>query len=59
MPPFRRTAGFSATTSLSRAAFGADAWGSLIGDQVTLRIEAEARRTGGDPEAPLEDPATP
>jgi polyisoprenoid-binding protein YceI len=63
MPPFRRTAGFSATATLSRAAFGADAWTSLIGDQVTLRIEAEARRTGGDPdagiEAPPQDPTTP
>lgn len=48
LPPFRRTAGFSATATLSRAAFGADAWSSLIGDEVSLRIEAEARRTGGD-----------
>lgn len=63
MPPFSRTAGFSATATLSRAAFGADAWTSLVGDQVTLRIEAEARRTGGDPEAgieaPPQEPATP
>jgi polyisoprenoid-binding protein YceI len=49
LPPFRRTAGFSATTVISRAAFGADAWSSLIGDEVRLRIEAEARRVGGDP----------
>ena len=52
LPPFRRTAGFSATTTLSRAAFGADAWSSLIGDTVALRIEAEARRTGDAPDAP-------
>lgn len=45
MPPFRRTAGFSATTELSRADFGIDAWKNLIGDTVELRIEAEAVRT--------------
>jgi polyisoprenoid-binding protein YceI len=58
LPPFRRTVGFSATTTLSRAAFGADAWSSLVGDTVALRIEAEAHRTGdaaGD--LPLPDPA--
>lgn len=59
LPPFRRTAGFSATATLSRAAFGADAWSSLIGDEVALRIEAEAQRTGGDPDDPLQEPATP
>lgn len=42
MPPFRRTAGFSATGTLSRSAFGIDAWPSMIGDAVELRIEAEA-----------------
>lgn len=45
MPPFRRTAGFSATGSLSRAAFGIDAWPSMIGDTIELRIELEATRT--------------
>lgn len=50
LPPFRRTAGFSATTTLSRAAFGADAWSSLVGDTVALRIEAEAHRTGDVPD---------
>lgn len=44
MPPFRQTAGFSATATLSRAAFGIDAWPSMIGDEVELRIEAEATR---------------
>jgi polyisoprenoid-binding protein YceI len=44
MPPFRRTAGFSATAALSRSDYGIDAWPSMIGDQVTLRIEAEAVR---------------
>lgn len=44
LPPFHRTAGFSATATLSRAAFGIDAWKSVIGDEVELRIEAEALR---------------
>lgn len=47
MPPFRRTAGFSATGVLSRAAFGIDAWPSVIGDAVELRIEVEATRARG------------
>ena len=42
LPPFRRTAGFSATGVLSRKDFGIDAWSALIGDVVELRIEAEA-----------------
>lgn len=46
MPPFRRTAGFSATTRISRADFGITAWKNVIGDGVELRIEAEAIRTG-------------
>lgn len=45
LPPFRRTAGFSATTVLSRAEFGIDAWKSMIGDRVELRMEVEATRT--------------
>ena len=50
MPPFRRTVGFSATTTLSRKDFGIDAWSSVIGDSVELRIEAEAthRRASGN-----------
>ena len=42
LPPFRRTAGFSATTTLSRRAFGITAWPGVIGDAVQVRIEAEA-----------------
>jgi polyisoprenoid-binding protein YceI len=42
LPPFRRTAGFSASATLSRKEFGITAWPSVIGDAVTLRIEAEA-----------------
>lgn len=45
LPPFRRTAGFSATGVLSRKAFGIDAWPTMIGDAVQLRIEAEAEET--------------
>ncbi|WP_225539944.1 YceI family protein [Xanthomonas sp. XNM01] len=48
LPPFRRTVGFSATAELSRSAFGIDAWPSMIGDTVQLRIEAEAVRRSGD-----------
>ena len=52
LPPFRRTAGFSATATLSRAEFGIDAWKSVIGDSVELRIEAEAvrDRNAGEPD---------
>ena len=38
LPPFRRTVGFSATATLSRKAFGINAWPSVIGDDVELRI---------------------
>lgn len=53
LPPFRRTAGFSATATLSRADFGIDAWKPVIGDRVELRLEVEATRTrkGGTDEA--------
>ena len=42
LPPFRDKAGFSATATLQRSAFGIDDWASLVGDAVQLRIEAEA-----------------
>ena len=45
MPPFRRTAGFSATATVRRSDYGIDAWPRLIGDNVELRIEAEAVRS--------------
>lgn len=48
LPPFRRTVGFSATAKLSRKDFGIDAWPSVIGDAVELRIEAEATRSRPD-----------
>lgn len=52
LPPFRRTAGFSATTTLSRSAFGIGAWPTVIGDRVDLMIEAEAVRVRHGTEAP-------
>ncbi|MEP6906586.1 MAG: YceI family protein [Pseudoxanthomonas sp.] len=52
LPPFRRTAGFSATTVISRAAFGISAWKSVIGDAVEIHLEVEATRvTGSDMES--------
>lgn len=54
LPPFRHTAGFSATTTLSRRDFGITAWSSMIGDSVQVRIEAEAVRDRG-----LESPDSP
>jgi len=58
LPPFRRTAGFSACATLSRKDFGIDAWKSVIGDEVKLRIEAEAVRRNGEglDETPQETP---
>jgi len=40
----RRTVGFSATATLSRADFGMRTWKSAIGDSVSLIIEVEASR---------------
>lgn len=40
----RRTAGFSATTALSRAAFGMKKWKNLVGDEIEVTIEVEAQR---------------
>ncbi len=54
MPPFRRTAGFSATTMLNRMDFGIDAWKAVIGDTVELRIEAEAVRDRGSADKPAD-----
>lgn len=48
LPPFRRTVGFSATTTFSRADFGMTAWKSVIGDSIELRIEAEAAHLRGN-----------
>ncbi len=48
LPPFRRTAGFSATATLKRSDFGMKSWRSLVGDEVLLRIEAELVRRDAD-----------
>ena len=48
LPPFHRTAGFSATAKFSRKLFAMTAWPSVVGDEVELRIEAEAVRSRAD-----------
>jgi polyisoprenoid-binding protein YceI len=57
LPPFRRTVGFSATTTISRKAFGMDAWQGVIGDDVGLRIEAEGE-LAREQATPSPQPAT-
>jgi len=47
LPPFHRTAGFSATTHLSRKDFAMTAWQSVVGDAVEVRLEVEGQRTRG------------
>ncbi len=59
LPPFRRTAGFSATTTISRKAFGITQWPSVIGDAVELRIEAEAVRARGAAPDDADEAASP
>jgi polyisoprenoid-binding protein YceI len=41
---FKRTAGFSATATLSRKDFGMDSWEKVVGDDVRLILEVEATR---------------
>lgn len=53
---FRRTAGFSASAELDRRDFGMDAWPNVIGQRVTLEIQAEATRTRNDQEHADADP---
>ena len=53
----RRTAGFSATGTLSRQAFGMTSWRRLVGDDVSLMIEVEAVRTRDTPSPPNPEPA--
>jgi polyisoprenoid-binding protein YceI len=52
----KKTVGFSATGTLSRKAFGIDAWQHLVGDEVRLIIELEATRTRDDAPDPTEPP---
>ena len=44
LPPFRLTAGFSATATLSRKDFGMEHWEKVVGDEVRLILEVEATR---------------
>jgi polyisoprenoid-binding protein YceI len=41
----RYTLGFSASTTINRSDFGADAWSFAVGDVVEIMIEAEFHRT--------------
>lgn len=59
LPPFRRTAGFSASTRISRADFGIGAWKSVIGDEIELRMEVEAIRSRKPGDSGVEDPDAP
>jgi polyisoprenoid-binding protein YceI len=65
LPPFRQTVGFSATARISRSQFGIDAWKSVIGDDVELRLEVEATRSraeadeDGPPADTRDSPAPP
>ena len=59
LPPFRRTAGFSACGTLSRKAYGLGAWPNVIGDSVELRIEAEVVRARNDEPASAPDTVPP
>lgn len=42
---FRRTIGFSATGTLQRSDFGMNSWSNLVGDEVRLLIEVEAKKS--------------
>ena len=52
----RRTVGFSATATLSRADFGITAWRKLVGDEVQLQIEVEAVRGRAENPSPTPEP---
>lgn len=60
LPPFRQTAGFSASGELSRAAFGVSAWPGMVGDAVQLQIELEVTRRsqpGNNTDADADQPS--
>lgn len=59
LPPFRRTAGFSARARLQRSDYGMTSWRSLVGDEVELRIEAELVRRDDAGAAPTENRPVP
>jgi len=55
---FKRTIGFSASTKVSRKAFGMDAWSTVIGDEVKIMIELEAVKAKSvNPPEPSNDAA--
>ena len=56
---FRTTAGFSATATLDRSAFGMTDNLRTVGDRVELRIEAEASRKRADSDRNDDNPSTP
>jgi polyisoprenoid-binding protein YceI len=51
----KKTVGASATTKLSRKAFGMTSWPNLIGDDVSVKIEFEATRTKNDSSSETKD----
>lgn len=55
----RPTAGFSATTTLDRRAFGLVAFPTVVGNEVDVRIELEARRGRANTPSPATDEAAP
>jgi polyisoprenoid-binding protein YceI len=55
LPPFHRIAGFNAIATIHRSDFGIDAWKTLIGDEIEMRIEVEALFAGAGDENPDSD----
>ncbi len=56
---FRRTAGFSATTTLRRKELGMDSYPDAVGDEVALDIEAEASVHASDARPNEDKPSQP
>jgi polyisoprenoid-binding protein YceI len=52
---FKKTVGASATTMLSRKAFGMTSWQNLIGDEVKINIQFEAIRVKNEVPASIEE----
>jgi polyisoprenoid-binding protein YceI len=56
---FRKTAGFSATTTLHRKELGMDAYPGAVGEDVTIDIEAEASAHARDDKPAATEPSAP
>jgi polyisoprenoid-binding protein YceI len=56
---FRKTAGFSATTTLHRKELGMDAYPGAVGEDVTIDIEAEASARARDDKPAATEPNVP